>query len=75
VRDTYQVISPEAVQPGDTYKFQPANGGPPIYAKVIEVEHEAGLVHIAKNGGPGVWTYIRPAVGVVSFGRVVNGKS
>jgi hypothetical protein len=83
VRDTYAVIPPEAVQPGDTYKFQPANGGPPIYAAVIAVEHTcptagaggAGLVHIQRNGGPGVWTYIRPAVGVVSFGRVVNGKS
>jgi len=69
-RDTYQVIPPADVRAGDTYKFTPANGAPPIFAAVIAVEHEAGLVQIARNGGLGVWTYIRPAVGTVSFGRV-----
>jgi hypothetical protein len=72
-RDAYQIIPPADVRAGDTYKFTPANGAPPIYAAVIAVEHELNLVQIAKNGGPGVWTYIRPAVGMVSFGRVVNG--
>jgi hypothetical protein len=71
-RDAYAVIPPADVRAGDTYKFTPTNGAPPIYAPVIAVEHELGLVHIQRNGG-GAWTYIAPRVGVVTFGRVSNG--
>jgi hypothetical protein len=74
-RDAYQVIPPADVRAGDTYKFTPANNGSPIFAVVIEVERALGLVHIGKNGGPGVWTYITPRVGVVTFGRVVSEPS
>lgn len=71
-RDAYQVIPPADVRAGDTYKFQPTNGGAPIYAAVIAVEHGAGLVHIGKAGGPGAWTYLAPRVGTVTFGRVAR---
>jgi hypothetical protein len=71
-RDAYAIIPPADVRAGDTYKFTPTDGGPPIYAVVIAVEHGAGLVHIQRNGGPGVWTYTTPRVGVVTFGRVAR---
>jgi hypothetical protein len=73
-RDTYEIIPPADVRAGDTYKFTPTDGGPPVFAAVIDLEHELGLVHIGRNGG-GAWTYITPRVGVVTFGRVSDGNA
>lgn len=65
----YTIISPEEVQPGDTYKFIPAAGAPPIFAQVVAVRPEQNLVQIVKNNSLPVWTHIRPIKGQVFFGR------
>lgn len=66
---SYTIISPEEVQPGDTYKFVPAAGAPPIFAQVVAVKPEQNLVQIVRNNSLPVWTHIKPVKGQVFFGR------
>ncbi len=68
-KNGYTIIPPDLVQPGDTFKFIPNDGGAPLFAEVLEMLPGQNLVRIRQSGGETIWTYIRPPVGEVKFGR------
>lgn len=72
--NNYDIIPAADAQPGDTYKFTPAGGRPPVYALVLDLLPAHNLVQVQglNPRGP-VWTYINPPVGQVAFGRKTTG--
>ncbi len=66
----YLIVSPDQVQPGDIYKFIPANGAEPLYATVLSVHHN--LVQVQRGSATPVFTPIAPPMGQVIFGRKIE---
>jgi hypothetical protein len=71
-RIEYVIVPADQVQPGDTYKFTPTQGAP-IFGHVLAVLPRQNLCQIRGiNGGRSAWTYIKPPVGEVTFGRMAE---
>jgi hypothetical protein len=72
-RPEWLIVPPDQVQPGDVYKFTPIGGSPMLYGHVMEVLPEQNLCQVrGLRGGPPMWTYIKPPVGEVTFGRQIQ---